>query len=40
MKRFVPWAHVADVVLVPAATPEGVTLFLVDPAAAGRKLSP
>ena len=35
VKRFVPWAHVADVLLVPARTPEGVTLFLVDPAASG-----
>src|SRR3989441_348307 len=34
-KRFVPWAHVADVLLVPARTPDGLTLFLVDPAAAG-----
>src|ERR687892_192421 len=34
-KPFVPWAHVADVMLVPARTPEGLTLFLVDPHAAG-----
>ncbi|HUG37494.1 MAG TPA: acyl-CoA dehydrogenase family protein, partial [Candidatus Limnocylindrales bacterium] len=34
-KRFVPWAHVADAVLVPARGPEGVSLFLVDPKAAG-----
>ena len=39
-KSFVPWAHVADVLLVPARTPDGVTLFLVDPAAAGLTLSP
>ena len=30
-----PWGHVADVLLIPARTPEGVSLFLVDPAAAG-----
>jgi alkylation response protein AidB-like acyl-CoA dehydrogenase len=39
-KRFVPWAHVADVLLVPAETPDGLTLFLVDPAAAGLTLEP
>jgi len=40
VKRFVPWAHVADVVLVPARAPEGLSLFLVDPRAAGVALSP
>jgi alkylation response protein AidB-like acyl-CoA dehydrogenase len=40
VKRFVPWAHVADVALVPARTPEGVSLFLVDPRAAGVTLTP
>ena len=35
VKRFVPWAHVADVVLVPARSPEGLSLFLVDPKQAG-----
>jgi alkylation response protein AidB-like acyl-CoA dehydrogenase len=35
VKRFVPWAHVADAVLVPARSPDGVSLFLVDPKAAG-----
>ena len=35
LKRFVPWAHVADVVLVPARSPEGLSLFLVDPKASG-----
>jgi alkylation response protein AidB-like acyl-CoA dehydrogenase len=40
LKRFVPWAHVADVVLVPARSPEGLSLFLVDPKAAGVTLSP
>src|SRR3989442_6175760 len=39
-KRFVPWAHVADVLLMPARTPDGLTLFLVDPAAAGLTLEP
>src|SRR5207247_3414314 len=39
-KQFVPWAHVADVLLVPARTPDGLTLFLVDPAAAGLTLEP
>jgi alkylation response protein AidB-like acyl-CoA dehydrogenase len=38
VKRFVPWAHVADVVLVPARTPQGPTLFLLDPGAAGVSL--
>jgi len=40
VKRFVPWAHVADVVLVPARAPEGLSLFLVDPRAAGVTLAP
>jgi len=40
LKRFVPWAHVADVVLVPARSPEGLGIFLVDPKAAGITLSP
>jgi alkylation response protein AidB-like acyl-CoA dehydrogenase len=40
IKRFVPWAHVADVVLVPARSPEGLSLFLVDPKSAGITLSP
>jgi alkylation response protein AidB-like acyl-CoA dehydrogenase len=35
VKRFVPWAGVADAVLVPARGPEGLSLFLVDPKAAG-----
>jgi len=33
-KQFVPWAHVADVIVVPARTPDGLTLFLIEPAAA------
>src|SRR3990170_11880 len=39
-KRFVPWAHVANVLLVPAQAPEGLTLFCVDPAASGVTLAP
>ncbi|HET9488403.1 MAG TPA: acyl-CoA dehydrogenase family protein [Methylomirabilota bacterium] len=37
-KRFVPWAHVADVVIVPAQAPEGLSLFLVERAAPGLTL--
>jgi len=40
LKRFVPWAHVADVVVVPARSPEGLSLFLVDPKASGVTLKP
>ena len=40
LKRFVPWAHAADVVLVPARSPEGLSLFLVDPRSAGVTLAP
>jgi alkylation response protein AidB-like acyl-CoA dehydrogenase len=40
LKRFVPWAHAADVVLVPARSPEGLSLFLVDPKASGVTLKP
>jgi alkylation response protein AidB-like acyl-CoA dehydrogenase len=39
-KRWVPWAHVANVLLVPARAPQGLTIFLVDPTAAGLTLSP
>src|SRR5213594_3573443 len=39
-KRFVPWAHVANSLLIPARAPEGPSLFLVDPSSAGLKLSP
>src|SRR6266705_1252078 len=39
-KQFVPWAHVASVLLVPAKTPDGLTLFLVDPGATGLTLEP
>ena len=40
LKRFVPWAHVADVVLIPARSPEGLSVFLVDPKASGVTLKP
>jgi len=40
VKRYVAWSHVASVLLVPARTPEGVSLFLVDPAASGISASP
>jgi alkylation response protein AidB-like acyl-CoA dehydrogenase len=40
LKRYVAWGHVADVLLVPARTPGGVSLFLVDPAASGLQSSP
>src|SRR5688572_3050193 len=40
VKRYVAWGHVADVLLVPARAPEGVSLFLVDPTAAGLTWSP
>ena len=40
VKEFVPWAHVADVVLVPARAPEGVTLFLVESSAPGLRVTP
>jgi alkylation response protein AidB-like acyl-CoA dehydrogenase len=40
LKRYVAWGHVADVLLVPARAPEGVTLFLVDPSAPGLGWSP
>ncbi|MBI2217829.1 MAG: acyl-CoA/acyl-ACP dehydrogenase [Candidatus Rokubacteria bacterium] len=38
-KRYVPWAHVANVLLVPARAPEGLTMFLVEAAAPGLTLS-
>jgi alkylation response protein AidB-like acyl-CoA dehydrogenase len=39
-KPFVAWAHVADVILVPARASEGLTLFLVDPGSAGFTQTP
>ena len=38
VKRFVPWAHRAERVLVPAQTERGVRIFLVDPRASGTEL--
>jgi alkylation response protein AidB-like acyl-CoA dehydrogenase len=35
IKRFVPWAHVADVVLIPAQSPDGLSLHLIEPSAPG-----
>jgi alkylation response protein AidB-like acyl-CoA dehydrogenase len=40
VKQWVPWAHVADVLLVPARGPEGLTLFLVEAGAPGLTVSP
>jgi alkylation response protein AidB-like acyl-CoA dehydrogenase len=40
LKRYVAWSHVADVLLVSARAPEGVSLFLVDPTASGLSVSP
>ncbi|MBI4562634.1 MAG: acyl-CoA dehydrogenase [Candidatus Rokubacteria bacterium] len=45
VKRFVPWAHAAEVILVPARTssgdgPPGISLFLVDRATPGISVSP
>jgi alkylation response protein AidB-like acyl-CoA dehydrogenase len=40
VKHWVPWAHVADVLLVPARSPEGLSLFLVETGAEGLEVSP
>ena len=40
MKQFVPFAHVADLILVPARGPDGLTLFLVERGAEGLDVSP
>jgi alkylation response protein AidB-like acyl-CoA dehydrogenase len=40
VKQWVPWAHVADVILVPAQAPDGLALFLVDAGTAGLEISP
>ena len=39
-KRFVPWAHVADLLLVPAREADGVSLFAVTAGAPGLAVSP
>ena len=40
VKQWVPWAHVADLLLVPARGPEGLSLFLVEAGAEGLDVSP
>jgi alkylation response protein AidB-like acyl-CoA dehydrogenase len=40
LKRYLAWGHVADVLLVPAVAPEGLSLFLVEPGAAGLGWTP
>ena len=40
VKRFVPWAHVADFLLVPAREPAGLSLFLVESSAPGVAVEP
>jgi alkylation response protein AidB-like acyl-CoA dehydrogenase len=41
VKQFVPWGHVADLLLVPARGPDGLDLFCVEPvSAAGLGLAP
>ena len=39
-KSYVPWAHVADVIVVPARSPEGLSLFLLSPSARGISMQP
>jgi alkylation response protein AidB-like acyl-CoA dehydrogenase len=39
-KHFTPWAHTADLLLVPARAPEGLTLFAVEPGMPGLKMTP
>ena len=39
-KSFVPWAHVADFMLVPARAPEGLSLFIVTSSARGIGITP
>ena len=40
VKQWVPWAHVADLLLVPARGPEGLSLFLVEAGTEGLDVSP
>ena len=40
VKQWVPWAHVADVLLVPARGPDGLSLFLVEAGTEGLDVSP
>src|SRR6185369_5080050 len=39
-KQWVPWAHVADLILVPARGPDGLSLFLVEGGAEGLDVLP
>jgi alkylation response protein AidB-like acyl-CoA dehydrogenase len=39
-KQWVPWAHVADLLLVPAREPGGLSLFVVEAGAKGLSVSP
>ncbi|HET6319658.1 MAG TPA: acyl-CoA dehydrogenase family protein, partial [Chloroflexota bacterium] len=39
-KRFVPWAHVADKILVVARTDDGTTVFILDREAPGLSIEP
>jgi alkylation response protein AidB-like acyl-CoA dehydrogenase len=39
VKQWVPWAHVADLLLVPARSPEGLSLFLVEAGVDGLDVS-
>ena len=40
VKQFVPWAHVADVILVPAAAGAAPAVFAVEPSAPGVSVTP
>ncbi len=40
VKQWVPWAHVADVLLVPARGPDGLALFMVEAGAEGLHVAP
>ena len=40
LKRYLAWGHVADVLLVPAQAPEGLSFFLVEPGASGLAWTP
>jgi alkylation response protein AidB-like acyl-CoA dehydrogenase len=40
VKQFVPWAHVADVILVPAVVGSAPALFAVEPSAPGVSVTP
>jgi alkylation response protein AidB-like acyl-CoA dehydrogenase len=39
-KQWVPWAHVADALLLPAREPEGLSLFLIEAGTKGLSISP